>query len=83
MKIEYPLCLHIQPMDWITYKESLLAFYAVVQDLEKWLWKPMEEIKSWCYDYALLKDTSIQMKINKRSIRVAVFKTSKLTNYDI
>lgn len=76
----YPLCLHIQPMDWITYKESLLAFYAVVQDLEKWLWKPIEEIESWYYDYKLLKDTSIQMKINKRSIRVAVYRTSRLIN---
>jgi len=76
----YPLCLHIQPMDWITYKESLLAFYAVVQDLEKWFEKPMEEIESWTYDYKLLKNTSVQMQFNKKSIRVSVFKTDR---YDI
>ena len=73
----YPLCLHIQPMDWITYKESLLAFYAVVQDLEKWFEKPMEEIESWTYDYKLLKNTSVQMQFNKKSIRVSVFKTDR------
>lgn len=67
-------------MDWITYKESLLAFYAVVQDLEKWLEKPMEEIESWTFDYKLLKNTSVQMQFNKKSIRVAVFKTDRYEN---
>ena len=80
MDKKYPHCLHIQPMDWITYKESLLATFAVIQDLEKWLWKPMEETESWHYDYKLLKNTTVQMQFQKKTIRVAVFKTNR---YDI
>ncbi len=80
MDKEYPYCLHIQPMDWITYKESLLATFAVIQDLEKWLAKPMEEIERWHYDYKLLKNTTVQMQFQKKTIRVAVFKTDR---YDI
>ena len=73
----YPLCLHIQPMDWITYKESLLAFYAVVQDLEKWFEKPMEEIESWTFDYKLLQTTTVQTQLNKKSISASVFKPDR------
>lgn len=37
----------------------------------------MEKIESGFYDYKLLKNTSVQMQLKKRTIRVSVFKTEK------
>lgn len=71
------LWLNIQPCDWITYKECMLAIFAVIDDLEKHFDKPIEQFWTWLYQYKLFKNTSVQIEIKKRIIKVYVYRTNK------
>lgn len=74
------LWLNIQPLDWISYKECMLAIFAVIDDLEKHFEKPIEQFESWLYQYKLLQNTSVQLEVKKRIVKVYVYRTEKSHN---